>query len=224
VLTWNLQARAFKIEQIRESIQQWDPDIVCTQETYHDSFADLLPGYQHRRGSDSRIFSRLPILDHRRVTIGTTPPRKAILCEIETPSGPLSVLALHLPRATERGGIPRELGALAEHVTGGMHVRAEKFGDLLEWLPEDRPLLVVGDMNTPPASRHYRDLARHLTDAFAARGTGFGYTWLWRSRWPMMRIDYIWCGGGVRPVTCFTGEAGLTDHRQLIADVLVPES
>ena len=105
-----------------------------------------------------------------------------------------------------------------------MDVRRRKFEALLRYLPEDRPLVVAGDMNTPPASRYYRRMSSRMTDAFAARGLGFGYTWLWRGRWPLLRIDYIWCGGGVRPVRCFTGYAEVTDHRQLVADVVIPSS
>lgn len=222
VLTWNVRARALQMDEIRAAIQRWDPDIVCVQEVYYRSFKDLLPGYEHHRAGDVRIFSRLPVRRFERVTLGQAAPRRVLVCEVDTAAGPLTLVGLHLARSSERYTPPRDISSLREQILDGIAVREEKFRLLLGIVPDDRPVIVMGDLNTPPASRHYRALAARLTDAFAACGTGFGYTWLWHSRWPVLRIDYVWCGGGVRPVWCATGTSGPSDHRMVVADLLLP--
>lgn len=222
ILTWNLHAFPVRLDETRALIEAWDPDIVCLQEVHANEFAKILPGYYHRRGGDLRMFSRWPILKHRHIVLEPYPPKVALACDIETDAGPLTVMAVHFPRAIERGGLPRDSDALAEYVRGGMAARETKFAGLLEWLPDDRPLVVAGDMNTPPASKYYGRMAERMTDAFAARGSGFGYSYVYRDRWPLLRIDYVWCGGGVTPVSCEVGEAGPSDHRSVIADVALP--
>jgi len=228
VLTWNLHGRVVRIEQIREQILKWDPDIVCVQEARSNDFRELLPGWNHRMAVDLRIFSRDELSPRRMVPMGIYPARIALECEVQTRAGALTVLNVHFPRAIRREGLPRELEPMAEYMQEGMEVRRSKFDHLIQWLPggaqhtPDRPLIVAGDMNTPPASMHYRRLAEHLTDAFAARGLGLGLTFVLRDRWPLLRIDYVWCGGGVQPVRCWTGDGGPSDHRPVIADIALP--
>ncbi|MCD6362159.1 MAG: endonuclease/exonuclease/phosphatase family protein, partial [Armatimonadetes bacterium] len=154
ILTWNLHSRLTRTERMRELITQWDPDIVCVQEARYGRFRDLLPGYEHRWAGDARIFSRFEITRFRRVLLGPTAPRMALVCDINTDAGPLTVMSLHFPRASKRRPHPRNLEELEEQVRDGMDVRRRKFEALLRYLPEDRPLVVAGDMNTPPASRY----------------------------------------------------------------------
>ena len=65
-------------------------------------------------------------------------------------------------------------------------------------------MILAGDMNTPPTSRYWRRLRAELTDAFDVRGRGFGYTFAWRRGLALLRIDYIWAGGGAEPLRCWT--------------------
>ena len=81
--------------------------------------------------------------------------------------------------------------------------------------------MVVGDLNSPPNSAIYRDLAAAALDAFGARGLGWG--WTYRRDYPMLRIDYVFCGEGVRPVTAFTKDGKVSDHRLLVTDLVVGE-
>lgn len=51
------------------------------------------------------------------------------------------------------------------------------------------PVLLCGDMNDTPTSYAYNQLSDGLTDAFRAKGTGFGSTYA--GILPFLRIDYI---------------------------------
>lgn len=82
-------------------------------------------------------------------------------------------------------------------------------------------MIVCGDFNFPPPSNSYRALRESLTDTFAATSYGFGLTYAVHARVPAWRIDYVWCGAGVRPLRCRLGAWGISDHRPVIADLLV---
>jgi endonuclease/exonuclease/phosphatase (EEP) superfamily protein YafD len=79
---------------------------------------------------------------------------------------------------------------------------------------------VAGDFNNPPRGVLYRRMSVQLSDSFRAAGGGFGYTF--RSDFPAMRIDYIWCAPGVRVVRCRTVRSRASDHLPVIADIRLP--
>ncbi len=222
VMTWNLHAYPYRLEEMCERVEEWDPDILCTQESGAGEFRKLLPDHFTRSGGDLRIFSRYKILRHQHVILEPYPPRVALMCEIETDGGPITVLTVHFPRATQKGGLPADWALLPDYVEGGLRVRETKFEGLLEWLPDDRPLIVAGDMNTPPSSKYYRMLAERMQDAFAARGSGFGHSFVWREIWPLLRIDYVWFSGGIEALSCTTGQNAPSDHRPVISDLVLP--
>jgi vancomycin resistance protein VanJ len=72
---------------------------------------------------------------------------------------------------------------------------------------EKRPMLVVGDFNTPAHGGLYRLLAANLTDSFAVAGDGGGETFpesagrLSRLG-PWMRLDYLFAGKDWIPLAC----------------------
>ena len=98
-------------------------------------------------------------------------------------------------------------------------------------LAEDRakaagkPLIVVGDFNTPPDSAIYRSFWSEYGNAFTRAGIGFGYT-----EWPEVRkvpfgirIDHVLMTPTWRPRRCWVGPDVGSDHLPVIAD-LVEES
>ena len=69
-------------------------------------------------------------------------------------------------------------------------IRSKEVEELLPTLEEDkRPTLIVGDFNDTPFSYTYRRLTKNLSDAFKAKGKGFGTTY--NDNVPAYRIDYI---------------------------------
>lgn len=95
---------------------------------------------------------------------------------------------------------------------------------------EQVPVIVAGDLNSPDASlvsATLRDAGLH--DAFSEAGRGYGYTFghfLLQHRLPQlssswMRIDHIMVDSHVRAERCWTGTGKASDHRPVIADLVV---
>ena len=85
---------------------------------------------------------------------------------------------------------------------------------------DDRPTVLLGDLNTEAGSPTHRVLAERLVDAWAQVGEGPGHTW--ENDEPPRRIDYVWCGGGVRPVAAQVLPSVASDHAALRVEVELP--
>jgi vancomycin resistance protein VanJ len=77
--------------------------------------------------------------------------------------------------------------------------------------------LVAGDFNSPPGSHGLRPLRRRLADAFAADGSGFGFTF--PNRLPLLRIDYLLVSPELAVLDCRVLRTGASDHRAVVADL-----
>ncbi|HCA46684.1 MAG TPA: hypothetical protein DEP45_04775 [Armatimonadetes bacterium] len=223
VATWNVFGWTEQRELVRERIMSWDCDIVCLQEAARQTFQKLLPGYQSAMGGDLRIYVRGRITHREAPPDPVTGRRRILIVDAETDAGPLRVIGVHVPRATTHGGTPRELEPLRRYIEEGVELRERKFAELVEELPSEGPFVVAGDMNTPPASRFHAMLSASLIDSFEAVGRGFGHTFVWRRHLPMMRIDYVWAGGGVEPLSHRIEPHRPSDHRPVVVDLALPE-
>jgi len=77
--------------------------------------------------------------------------------------------------------------------------------------------VIAGDFNTSPQVACWEPLRALATDAFAARGLGFGYTF--RSDFPLWRIDYLWVSPHWRVLRSGTFGGRLSDHRGVWAEL-----
>jgi endonuclease/exonuclease/phosphatase (EEP) superfamily protein YafD len=88
------------------------------------------------------------------------------------------------------------------------------------------PLVVAGDFNLSDREPVYAQFAELLHDSFRETIWGFGYTFpsslylgaVPLSR-PLIRIDYVWCAGGVVPTTTQVACGGVSDHCIVVADM-----
>lgn len=222
VATWNVYGYTRDLERVRSRIASWNCDVVCLQEAKRPEFADLLDGYASAESADVRTYVRGDIVSSERVPLRSDPPRHALVVRARTDAGPVTIINVHFPRARGAHPTPRELEPLKRYLQQGVKVRDTKFSHLLEALPREGPMLVLGDMNTPPTSRNWRRLRERLTDAFDAAGRGFGHTFVWRRRLPLLRIDYVWANASVRPLRCWTLGHRPSDHRPVLADLALP--
>ncbi len=228
IATWNVRYEDANVGAIETELLSFAPDIVCLQESHRKAFDGLLPGWYQATVDNVmehglRVFSRYPIAHVE--TVGAVDDgdeiRPSLICTVTTPQGPLTVACIHLA-ASHAVARVRKTRGLRRILEEGARARREQVERLLSALPGDRPFVVAGDHNTQPVTALYRTLAARMIDAFAIGGLGFGYSLLARDRLPIGRIDYIWCGNGVRPVRCRVGHAWPSDHRPVVADVLVP--
>jgi endonuclease/exonuclease/phosphatase family metal-dependent hydrolase len=102
-------------------------------------------------------------------------------------------------------------------------IRSARYGEInfiLDRIPDDTPVLIMGDFNMTDTSRDYRLLTgAGLHDSFREAGWGFG--WTWRNPVPLLRIDYIWHSAEFEPVWIRTGPATVSDHRPVIAQLVL---
>jgi endonuclease/exonuclease/phosphatase family metal-dependent hydrolase len=85
---------------------------------------------------------------------------------------------------------------------------------------DERPTVLLGDLNTTPGSPAYRCLASRLEDAWTVVGDGAGHTF--DAEQPPRRIDYVWVGGGVRAVSARVIRSDASDHHALRVEVALP--
>jgi vancomycin resistance protein VanJ len=94
---------------------------------------------------------------------------------------------------------------------------------------EKGPVIVAGDFNSTDASvacANLRDVGLH--DAFAEGGRGYGYTYghfiRHELRYSWMRIDHIMMSAQLRARRSWTGTWEASDHRPVIADLVLGQN
>jgi endonuclease/exonuclease/phosphatase (EEP) superfamily protein YafD len=83
----------------------------------------------------------------------------------------------------------------------------------------DRPLVVVGDFNTPSDSAHFDPLRIGHRHAFEASGSGYSATW--PVPLPVLCLDHIWINRWVDVSKCRHDWSSASDHRPVLAELTV---
>ncbi len=94
----------------------------------------------------------------------------------------------------------------------------EDLAALLETL-RDRPVVVLGDFNTPPDSIHFSGIRRHCRSAFESAGNG--YTGTWPVPAPVLSLDQIWANDRVSFHVCEHLWSARSDHRPVVATISI---
>lgn len=81
----------------------------------------------------------------------------------------------------------------------------------------DRPVLVVGDFNTPPDSVHYDHLRTRFRNAYEAAGAGWAPTW--PMPLPVLAIDQAWLNERAPVRRCDVRHTWLSDHAILDLEI-----
>jgi endonuclease/exonuclease/phosphatase family metal-dependent hydrolase len=223
ILSCNVHYANVHPDRLFDLIASERPDIVALQEwsSRHDlPTAKLGPGVHINIQNTTCLISRFPIeavesLD--RAQMGGK--GDAIHYVLKVTGGPLHFFNLHpiSPRNGLQAVIDHPLHAAAK-VRANSELRAREAAATSRWAGRAQGrVLVSGDLNLPSDSPIFQESWSHYTDAFAASGFGFGYTWF--SRWHGLRIDHILGGAGWRCRRSWVGPDIGSDHRPLLADV-----
>jgi endonuclease/exonuclease/phosphatase (EEP) superfamily protein YafD len=242
LMTYNIKAyramdRDLGFWPIWDEITRNAPDIVVMQDagSFHLSGAlaqglpSALRGYQAEVFGQYIIVSRFPLSGCQR---GDIPYRGQahtyFRCQVTIGSRSLSLVTAHLlsPREGLNATRHERLGGLDDWVENlaDRQGQAHKLAADLGALP--RPLIVAGDLNAAEQSPVVRALlAAGLRDAYRAGGLGWGYTigHALKLHLSFARIDHILVSPEIGVQRTVTGGSGGSEHRPVIADLLVPQ-
>jgi len=215
----NVQQDNYTMAGYIDQLRSYRPDVVTLEETHSWDYDQFL---------SSGVFDHLPY----RFTISDTGSRGFIVAS-RYPLGHATVSSVYglaymiRFRLLFRG---RSLPLWVVHTTApvnpdwnnwnleldGVHAQLERF--------HPRPLLMVGDFNASWGNRGFREiLSTGLTDAAAARGQPFDFTWTQRLPVlpPFIRIDHVLTGGDLTVTSISTHDGPGSGHRDITATVAV---
>ncbi|MDX2004247.1 MAG: endonuclease/exonuclease/phosphatase family protein [Meiothermus sp.] len=219
LMSYNVRLdNADKVGRIAQAIRAERPDALCMSEVFDWGAQQLsreFPGWYWRQAREVAIFSRHPL---QNVVVRPMPgnPRQILEADLVIGDRRLKLVCVHQIAATlidRRTRRPRFDTFLAED-----RVRDDTTRLLLNVAAQSQhPVAVAGDFNTPPRVGVYRTMQAQMTDVWAARGFGLGFTY--SSSRPLLRIDYIWTKGlGAGRV--WVPRTGASDHFPLVADLV----
>lgn len=150
------------------------------------------------------LLSRLPLLDSERIALPSTGEQRVLVV--------VSVLA----------GSGRTFPVGVTHLGLSSEERREQTDVVVGALDGTPEAVVMGDLNEEPAGAAIRELTAHMTDSWAAPGSGDGFTF--PAEAPRRRIDYIFLGRRwPGPLETFVPETTASDHRPIVTTIPVPE-
>ncbi len=223
VMTCNMHYRAVDPTPLDDLVAGTHPDIVTLQEWSEKNSSALMAGKGWHVHLTPRLFlaSRFPLRGFAKLGPHSDNPKGNVgRFELETPAGILTLFSVHL--TSPRYGLYE---TILDRTNGPADIQANsgRRWEQSEFLAREArrvrgPLLLAGDFNTPPESAIYRRLWAPYTDAFAAAGWGWGYTFY--GSHTMVRIDHVFAGQGWRCTRCWVGPDIGSPHRPVLADLV----
>ena len=217
-------------------------DIVCLQEfgsLTEQERALINRNLAHftysKQTHDQAIFSRYKITDYKEIrSEGNLLP--AVRVTIEFNDTKFGLYNLHMQTTEFNAMVPEGIRAfvgsdkLAEDAKNTAKVvqqnavqRANQAIQIDSMIMIDNlPTIIIGDLNDTPASYVYSLLSNDRTDAFRAKGIGYGYTYKKLKR--MFRIDYILVPDDYDVVSYDSPNLRWSDHNPVIANILINQN
>jgi len=232
VLSCNLRVGEADFEALSRVVREYDVDVVAVQEYIGDRRLTLPEGWQGKRDGQVAVYSRFPLQVGEALKLhrgGRKWKRQTVLpAVIRTPAGPVAFFAVHLPSARyglqhlldRRKLINPEKAGLLEAET-----RAREEASMLARAMVDRavlPVIVAGDFNLPRESYIFRRYWSDMSDASVLL-TGYGWTFFESLRGlpVMLAVDRVLAGNGAEARWFRVGPDVDSDHRPVIADVVL---
>ena len=232
IVSCNVQAFKPNFAKVLEEIAVIQPDVVALQEAFplspllDEAFRDW-----HTVSHDRYwVGSRFPVKLVAQCEVPIFERSAGMVVEIETPSGPMRLGDIH--QMTARRGLmelsKRSLldGEGPRRLEESQELRVEEsllIREQIESARGDKPLLIVGDFNTPVSSQMFQRHWGDFQSAFDLAGIGYGYTSpckanrFWPENLPWARIDHILCSPEWTVRSCQIGKSAGSDHRLITA-------
>ncbi len=229
VLTCNVGLAPLAPGALATLIADERPDIITLQEKFdEEGMRQLLgPNWQIEVTPGILVATQFPIVRRKLFTGSKAASWRTVAIDyrMETPSGPIDFVAVHLytPRKGLEAIKDRRLAGI-EGMRANRARRDRESAELRRWVDVlEGSVIVAGDMNLPHESSIFRRDWSAFSDAFAAAGWGYGYTYGYTTsgNWYGIRIDHILAGAGFRVERAWVGPHVGSDHRPVLA-VLEP--
>lgn len=226
-LSYNVRAGLGGGEEIAAYLKEQESDLIGLQECrqpldrrFQDPtpaiVADLKKDYHFARGGhrgELVSLSRYPIVSSQEHDLRGYSPCLEIIVDYKGEK--LRFLNVHVLTGDPKGILKKGPHGRTGYLNVTAQTRREQAAALLEVIAQSElPTLLVGDFNSPPSSRLYRDLSAKLNDSFALKGTGFGLTYSVDR--PLWRIDYLWASPTLGVEGCWVEPCQLSDHKPLV--------
>ena len=88
--------------------------------------------------------------------------------------------------------------------------------------PAGRPVLILGDFNTPGDSVWFDRLRRDYDNVFEVAGEGIAGTWPFHL--PLLALDHLWTSKALRPVCAGKSVGRLSDHARVWAEIAITDT
>jgi len=228
MMTYNLRQGERGIRKIARVIQDVNPDILCVQEVNAwDKWGDpvwqleqLIPGWHMVRDGELATFSRHPIISSSVHYLSAGTQRAVLAARIRIAGRELDVLNTHFNIASERHLCVWYHDAAPSRIRHTASVMAAQAWELIRVAaPCSNALVIAGDLNMPPRWNAYRLIEDRYRDAFRAAGWGLGCTF--PANLPVTRIDHIFLGPAIGAKRCFVPRTRASDHRPVVADLVI---
>lgn len=195
-------------------VLQENPDLIAIQEAYgrQGELRRQFPGYEVRTVDQFHLLSRFPIRKVRVVELQEAQRREpyAARFEIDVRGRKIAFYNVHLPtprklfselRENPRLFLPTRLSEQEKDLRSRQRKiwaeRAAQIQELAAVMKSERlPMIAGGDFNMPMRGTGYARFTSFLSDSFARRGRGFGWTFPcdrpppWEQFMPWLRLDY----------------------------------
>lgn len=245
IMTWNVKYRKHENSAhvaLIGDIERHRPDVVLLQEaqgSQNGILDEYFRTWHVRSFGQFIIASRLP-LSESEVCQLSSPGKETSFLRCKLYSGATVITLYNVHFQSPREGLnafrsvkkrPWYLPEAIQRFEYNVSVRLSQARSLLEFLRQEQgPVIVAGDLNSPDASLACWGLRGvGLHDAFAEGGKGYGYTYghnllQHRLPWfriPWMRIDHVMLSPHLQTLRSWTGTMAASEHRPVIADVVV---
>lgn len=231
VVTFNTGGGQVVAAQLPTLLADWGADVVLFQEcgAALSSASERVPGWLWHHGTGLCLMTRLPIaaaepMDRsaleavKQSGAGIGGSGAVVRYTLTTARGPLSVTNLHLE--TPRKGFEGLMSGDVERLRMNTELRDIESRLARAWVNRGRaPALVAGDFNTPVESRTYREHWGAFANAFSHVGVGPGATKY--NGWIRVRIDHVLSDNEWRAVRVRRWSAVGSDHRPVVADLVL---
>ena len=237
VLTCNIQNGDSDLPLLLAEISDLRPDVVAIQEAKRgaDVLDDHFAGWHTVDVGEFWVASRHPVRLIDECDAEATRRTTAIACEIVGPTQTWLLCDVHL--STARHGLTQLRwhsplsGAGVDDLRWRQWERRLESEETLKFVSRysDRPMIVLGDFNTPTSSSLFGDVWGGWQSAFDVAGYGYGFTSpcntgrMWPPNTPWLRIDHILCDSGWRVHAAGIGRSAGSDHRLLWSRVSIDE-